>query len=34
MPKVLSEAAVAQYERDGYFSPVPVLGGSETADLR
>ena len=34
MPKVLSEAAVAQYERDGYFSPVPVLDVSETADLR
>ena len=34
MSKVLSEAAVAQYERDGYFFPVPVFDGSESADVR
>ena len=25
MPKILSDAALAQYERDGYYFPIPVL---------
>ena len=34
MRKVLSEDAVEQYRRDGYFFPIPVLSDDEVADLR
>ncbi len=34
MPKLLSEDAVAQYERDGYYFPVPVLSAEETQTYR
>ena len=34
MPKVLSEDAVQQYERDGYYFPIPILSAQEVADLR
>ena len=34
MGKVLSAAAIAQYERDGYFCPVPVLSGAEATAYR
>ena len=34
MPKVLSEDAVARYQRDGYHSPIPILEAREVADLR
>lgn len=34
MPKVLSEEAVARYQRDGYHFPVSILGADEVAELR
>ncbi len=34
MPKVLSEGAAAQYRRDGYCFPIPVLRQDEVAHLR
>ena len=34
MPKLLSEAAVRQYERDGYVFPVRVMSAAETAEVR
>ena len=34
MPKLLSEAAVDAYRRDGYYFPVPVLSQSEVAYFR
>jgi hypothetical protein len=34
MPKRLSAEAVAQYERDGYYFPVPVLSPEEAKDAR
>jgi len=34
MPKVLSDAAVARYRRDGYYFPIDVLSSAETLDLR
>lgn len=34
MPKILSNEAVEQYHRDGYYFPVPVLGTDEAAHYR
>ena len=34
MPKVLTEDAIAQYEREGNFFPIPILCEDEVADLR
>ncbi|MCP5370957.1 MAG: phytanoyl-CoA dioxygenase family protein [Hyphomicrobiales bacterium] len=34
MPKILSEAAVAQYHDQGFFFPVPALTGDEAAACR
>ena len=34
MPKVLSEAAIAQYERDGFYHPIRALGADEVARCR
>jgi len=34
MPKILSDAAVAAYHRDGYYSPVPAISGAEATDFR
>jgi hypothetical protein len=34
MTKALGDDAIARYQRDGYFFPVPVLDAAETADLR
>src|SRR3546814_12992790 len=34
MPKVLSDAAVAQYHDKGYYFPVHVLSPAEAADCR
>ena len=34
MPNALSEAAVAQFHRDGYYFPVPVLSRVEARDMR
>jgi len=34
MPKLLSEAAVASYKRDGYYFPIDVLSAAETRQLR
>ena len=34
MPKVLSQEAVAQYHRDGFYFPVPVFGRDEAAQYR
>jgi hypothetical protein len=34
MAKVLSQAAIRQYEDEGYFFPIPVLGAGAVADLR
>ena len=34
MPKLLSEDAVARYNRDGYYFPIDVLSESETLDMR
>ncbi|HJQ59139.1 MAG TPA: phytanoyl-CoA dioxygenase family protein [Vineibacter sp.] len=34
MPKLLSEAAVSAYRKDGYFFPIDILSEAETADLR
>lgn len=34
MPKLLSEAAVEKYRRDGYYLPIDVLSDAETRDLR
>jgi ectoine hydroxylase-related dioxygenase (phytanoyl-CoA dioxygenase family) len=34
MPKVLSSEAVRQYQRDGYYFPVPVLSREEAAHYR
>ena len=34
MPKVLTERAAAQYRRDGYFFPIPILREHEVAGLR
>ena len=31
---MLTEAALAHYNTEGYFSPVPVLSAGEVADLR
>jgi ectoine hydroxylase-related dioxygenase (phytanoyl-CoA dioxygenase family) len=34
MPRILSSDAVAQYRRDGYHFPIPVIGADGAADLR
>lgn len=34
MPKLLSQAAIDAYNRDGYYFPVPVLSASEVAHYR
>ena len=34
MPKVLTEAAIAQYYRDGYYSPIGALAPQEAAAMR
>ena len=34
MPKVLSAEAVRQFEDDGYYFPVDILGADEVADVR
>jgi non-heme Fe2+,alpha-ketoglutarate-dependent halogenase len=34
MPKLLSDAAVSQYRRDGFHFPVDILSAAETRDLR
>ena len=34
MPKVLTEDAIAQYQREGNFFPIPILCEDEVADLR
>ena len=34
MPKMLSDAAVQQYHRDGYYFPVPALSREEAAHYR
>ena len=34
MPKILSEAAIAQYKREGYYLPVRILDDGEVADYR
>ncbi len=34
MAKVLSQAQIERYERDGFFFPIAVLGGAEVAGLR
>ena len=34
MGKALTAAAIAQYARDGYYSPIPVLSASEAAAYR
>ena len=34
MPKVLSEKAIAQYRREGYYLPVSILDASEVAACR
>ena len=34
MPKVLTDAAVAAYRRDGYYFPVPAISASQAADYR
>ncbi len=34
MPKALTDDQVEQYRRDGYVAPVPILSGSEVAEVR
>ena len=34
MPKVLTEDAIAQYQREGNFFPIPILCEDEVSDLR
>src|ERR1700759_5464468 len=34
MPKLLSQDAVGQYKRDGYYFPIDVLSEAETRELR
>jgi non-heme Fe2+,alpha-ketoglutarate-dependent halogenase len=34
MPKLLSQAQIAQFERDGYVSPVRVMSAADAAELR
>jgi hypothetical protein len=34
MSKILSQAQLEQYRRDGYAFPVPALGAEEVRDLR
>ena len=34
MPKLLSEAAIAQYERDGFYHPLRALNTEEVARCR
>jgi hypothetical protein len=34
MPKLLSEDAIAKYNRDGYYFPIDVLSAAETRDMR
>lgn len=34
MPKILSEAAIREYERDGYYCPLDVLDAGEVARYR
>lgn len=34
MPKLLSDAAVEKYNRDGYYFPIDVLSQAETRELR
>ena len=34
MPKVLNEAEVASYRRNGYHFPIDALSASEVADFR
>lgn len=34
MPKSLTDAALAQYERDGYFFPLDILSPAEVAECR
>jgi non-heme Fe2+,alpha-ketoglutarate-dependent halogenase len=34
MPKVLTEAQIAAYERDGYLAPVPVMSEADARALR
>jgi hypothetical protein len=34
MPKSLTEAQIAAYEREGYLAPVPVMGEAEVRAAR
>ena len=34
MPKILSEAAIAQYERDGFYHPLRAMDADEVASCR
>lgn len=34
MPKLLSDDAVAKYQRDGYYFPLDILSDAETRELR
>ena len=34
MPKLLSEAAIDRYRREGYYAPIPVLDPEEAAAMR
>lgn len=34
MPKILSQAAIDQYERDGFYFPIRALGTDEVANIR
>ena len=34
MPKVLANEAIAQYQQEGFFSPLQVMSEGDTAALR
>ncbi len=34
MPKILNEAAIKQYQQDGFFFPVEIISVAETESLR
>ena len=34
MPKILSQAAIEQYERDGFYFPIRALGADEVTNVR
>ncbi len=34
MPKILSEAQIEQYRRDGYVHPIRIMGADQAAELR